>query len=358
MTAYDYGNARLRARRAALLRREHYAGLAGRDVPGLVTALAATSYGPQAGAAADDGGGKPELLNRIACDHLAAAFTGISGFYRGRARDVVTALLGRFDVHAMLAVLRARHHGTPPEAACALLVPAGRLSAETARQAAREPDLPAAARFLAARRLPDSDTATALVSAQRRYEIDTDLARVEETVARSAHARQVKVLAAAGPEAGPALAAIRRETDDLNLLLALRLREAAAGGAGAAGGEADGEAYLPGGAVPVPLLAAIRRAPARADVVAAAAPAHPSWRGPLAAWAEGGNLAALHAGLETERLRTQLRVLRSGDPLSAAPVVHYVLAHQAQARNLRLLAQAAVGAVSHEEAHSQLVTPI
>jgi len=365
MTGYDYGNARLRARRAALLRREHYAGLVGRDVTGLVTALAATSYRPQAEAAADDGSSssssssrKAELLNRIARDHLVAALTGISGFYRSRARDVVTALLGRFDVNAVLTVLRARHHGTPPEAACALLVPAGRLSAEIARQAAREPDLPAAARFLAARRLPDPDTAAALVSAQRRYEIDADLARVEKTVTRSAHAHQVTVLAAAGPEAGPAVAALRRETDDLNLLLALRLREAAAGGAGTTGGEGDRDAYLPGGVVPVPLLSVIRRAPARADVVTAAAPAHPSWRGPLAAWAKGGNLAALHAGLETERLRTQLRVLRSGDPLSAAPVVHYVLAHQAQARNLRLLAQAAVGAVSHEETRSQLVTPI
>jgi V/A-type H+/Na+-transporting ATPase subunit C len=358
VTGYDYGNARLRARRAALLRREQYAGLANRDLPGLVTALAATSYRPQAEAAADGGGGKPELLNRIARDHLIAALTGISGFYRGQAWDVVTALLGRFDVHAVLTVLRARHHGTPPEAACALLVPAGRLSAETTRQAAREPDLPAAARFLAARRLPDSDTAAALVSAQRRYEIDADLAHVEKTVTRSAHAHQITVLAAAGPEAGPALAALRRETDDLNLLLALRLREPAAGATGAAGGEGDGDAYLPGGAVPLPLLSAIRRAPARADVVAAAGPAHRAWHGLLGAWAESGDLAALHAGLESERLCTQLRVLRGGDPLSAAPVLHYVLAHQAQARNLRLLAQAAVGAVSHEEARCQLVTAI
>jgi len=353
VTGYDYGNARLRARRAALLRREQYADLAGRDLPVLVAALSVTSYRRQAEATADGRGGT-ESLNRIARDHLAAALADISGLYRGRARDVVTSLLGPFDVHAMLTVLRARHHGTPAEVACALPVPVGGLSAETALQAARAPDLPAAARFLAARRLPDPDTAAALVSAQRRYEIDADLAGVEKAVARSARAHQVAVLAAAGAEAGPATAAVRRETDDLNLLIALRLREAAADGSG----EADRDAFLPGGTVPLPLLAAIRRAPTRADSVAAAAPAHRAWHGLLAAWAEGGDLAALHSALETERLRTQLRALRGGDPLGAAPVLHYVLAHQAQARNLRLLAQAAAGAVSHDQARRQLVAPI
>jgi hypothetical protein len=35
-----------------------------------------------------------------------------------------------------------------------------------------------------------------------------------------------------------------------------------------------------------------------------------------------------------------------------------VLEHQAQARNLRLIAQAAAGALSHQEARRQLVAPI
>ena len=87
-------------------------------------------------------------------------------------------------------------------------------------------------------------------------------------------------------------------------------------------------------------------------------PAHQGWGGPLSDWSESGDLAALHAALEDERLRTQLRALRGGDPLGAAPVLHYVLAHQAQARNLRLLGQAAAGTVSHDQARRQLVTPI
>lgn len=350
MSGYDYGNTRLRARRAGLLRGEQYAALAGRDLPALVTALAATAYRPQAEAAQAD----LKSLNRIVHNHMVAALTGVGGFYRGRAREVIAALLGRFDLHTVLTVLRARHQGTPADTTSALLLPVGAINAQTARRAAREPDLPAAARFFAARRLPDVDTAAALLRAQLRYEIDGDLALVEETVARTARARQATVLAAAGPEAAQVTVAIRREADDLNLLLALRLRE---GGSDRSGG-GDREAYLPDGSVPPPVLRSIRHAPTRPDAVAAAAgPAHESWRGPLAAWSESGDLAALHAALEGERIRAQLLALRSGDPLGAAPVLHYVLAHQAQARNVRLLGQAAVGVVSHDQARRQLVAP-
>ena len=351
MTGYDYGNTRLRARRAGLLRAEHYAALAGRDLPALVAALAATSYRPQAEAAGAD----LRSLNRIVHDHMATALAGVGEFYRGHAKEVVAALLARFDLHAVLTVLRARHHGTPADAATALLIPVGTVSAQAARRAAREPDLPAAALFFATRRLPDVNTAAALLHARRRYEIDGDLAVVEEAVTRSARARQATVLAAAGPDAAQAAAAVRREVDDLNLMLALRLRE----GTPDASGAGDRVAYLPGGGVPAPVLHAIRQAPTRQDAVAAAGgPGHEPWRGPLASWSDGGDLAGLHAALEDERLGSHLRALRAGDPLAAAPVLHYVLAHQAQARNLRLLGQAATGAVRHDQARRQLVTPV
>jgi len=49
VTGYDYGSARLRARRRGLLRHEQYAGLLGRDGPGLLAGLAASSCLPQAG---------------------------------------------------------------------------------------------------------------------------------------------------------------------------------------------------------------------------------------------------------------------------------------------------------------------
>jgi vacuolar-type H+-ATPase subunit C/Vma6 len=344
MTGYDYGNARLRARRRALLRHEQYAGLLGRGGPELLVGLAASSYLPQAGAAEAATGGWLATLYRAAHDHLVAALTGVAGFYSGRARDVLAALLGRFDVHNTIALLRAAHHGTAagPE----LLIPAGRISPGTAREAAGQPDLPAAARLLAGRRLPDPGTAPVLLAAARRYELDTGLAAVEEAVTHAAWAHQLGVLRAAGPAAAEALAVLRREADDRNLLLALRLREPA--------GE---RRYLPGGTFPAARLAAAGQAPARAGALAALAPVRRAWQGPLTAWADGADLATLQAGLETARLRAECGRLRRGDPLGAATAAHYVLAHQAQARNVQLLAQAAAGVLTGDEVRHHLVMP-
>ena len=353
MTGYDYGNTRLRARRAALLRREHYATLLGRDLPGLLTALAATCYRPQAEAAAGASGGGLALLYRVADNHPGAALADVPGFYRGRAGNVVAALFGRFDVGNVVALLRAAHHRRAGDAARNALMLAGRLDPRTAGEAGAQPDLPAAARLLAGSRLPDPDSAAVLLAAARRYEVDTSLAAVEHAVASAARAHQLRVLTAAGAAAEPVAAALRRETDDLNLLLALRLREAA-------NGQATGNTespYLPGGTVPGGLLTAIRRAPARADVLAATAAAPGRWNSPLAAWADGAGLATLEVRLHTGRLRAELAVLRRADPLGAAPVLHHVLAHQAQTRNIRLLAQAAAGAIGHDTAQQHLITP-
>ena len=344
MTGYDYGNARLRARRPGLLRDEQYAGLLGRDGPELLVGLAASSYLPRAEAAQAATGGWLATLYRAAHDHLVAALTGVAGLYSGRAAEAVTALLGRFDLHNTLTLLRSAHHGTAPDPA--LLVPVGRLGAGTAREAAGQPDLPATARLLAGRRLPDPGTAPVLVAAARRYELDTGLAAVEQAVTHSAWAHQLGVLRAAGPAAGEALAALRREADDKNLLLALRLREP--------GSELQ---QLPGGTVPAGQLAAARRAPARAGVLAALAPVRRTWQGPLTAWADGGDLATLQAGLETGRLRAECGRLRHGDPLGAATAAHYVLAHQAQARNVQLLAQAAAGVLTQDDVRHHLVMP-
>jgi vacuolar-type H+-ATPase subunit C/Vma6 len=349
---YDYGNTRLHAREAGLLRGEQYLDLLGRDVAGLWAALAATDYRPQIQAATAAAGGTLEALHQLARDHLVAALAGIGEFYSGRSHDVVSALLGRFDVHGILTVLRARHHGLAPDAACRTLLPVGRLDLATAQAAARKPDLPAAAQFLAERGVTDPATATALRAARRRYDVDSDLSRVEATVARSAHAHQLEVLIRAGADADPALDALRREADDRNLLLALRLRETPGGRPG--GDRA--ETYLPGGTIAMSSLAAIQQAPTRTDALGAI-PTRAAWQGPLRTWRDGDDLAALHAELDTQRLRTDLRLLRRAGRQSAGGVLRHVLAHQAQARNLRLVAQVATGLLGEDEARRQLVLP-
>lgn len=348
MTGYDYGNARLRARRPGLLRHEQYAGLLGRGGPGLLAGLAAAAYLPPAEATGASSGGWRPTLRRAVHDQLVTALAGVAGFYSGRAGEVVTALLGRFDIHNTITLLRAAHHGNPVSPG--QLVPVGRIGAGTAREVAGQPDLPAAARLLAGRRLPDSGTAVVLLAAADRYELDTGLAGVEQAVTRSGWVHQLEALQTAGPAAGEALAAFGREADNRNLLLALRLRESA--GESGPGGASQ---QLPGGTLPAGQLAAVRQAPARSGVLAALAPLRRAWLAPLTRWADGGDLATLHTSLETARLRADCRWLRRGDPLGAATAAHYVLAHQAQARNVELLAQAAAGVLTLDDVRNHLV---
>jgi vacuolar-type H+-ATPase subunit C/Vma6 len=353
MTYYDYGNTRLRAREAALLRGEQYTGLLGRDLPGVLAGLASTAYRPHVDAVTAEGHRHLDALYRVARAHLVAALAGIPAFYRGRAHQVVAALFARFDVDAVLAVLRARHHGIAADLVGAGPPALGQVDPEILRQAARQPDLPAAAAFLAERGLPDPTTAVVLRKARHRYEVDTDLARFEAAVAHAAHAHQLSVLVRAGRDAEPALAAFRRETDDRNLLLALRLREAAID-QNARGERAEG--HLPGGVITGARLLTIAGAGSRAEVLAAL-PTGYGRRDCLRAWAEGGDLAALHTDLATERLRGDLRLLRRDGQAGAATVLRYLLAHQAQARNLRLIAQVAAGLLAEHEARRQLVMP-
>ena len=357
MTGYDYGNARLRARRAGLLRREQYAALAGRELPGLLAALAASGYQAQAEHAAST---RPlRLVERLVRERLAAALGDVAGFYRDQAATVVATIFGRFDVPNVLAVLRAAHQGGTAGLDGAALLPGGRLDVRTAREAASQPELPAAARLLAGRRLPDPDSAAVLLTASRHYQVDTSLAAVEHAVAWAGRAHQARVLAAAGPAAEPVTAVLWRETDDQNLLLALRLREAGQPPGVASGSGPGGGRFLPGGIVPDSQLGAIAGALARGDAVAVAeaGPAAARWGPALTAWADTGDLAALHDRLDAERLREDLRLLRAADPLGPAAVLYHVLAHQAQARNIRLLAQAAAGTISHDAARRQLIEP-
>lgn len=358
MTGYEYGNTRLRARRAALLRAEQYDALLGRDLPGLLAALGTTSYRPQVEVAAAASGGGLGLLYRVARDHLGAALADVAGFYRNRAGAVVAALFGRFDVHNVRALLRAAHHGCAGTVADAALVPVGRVDARVAGEAAAQPDLPATARALAARRLPDPDTAAVLLAASRQYEVNAGLGAVEHAVTSTARVHQLGVLTAAGVAAEPAAAALRRETDEENLLLALRARATADGPAWDDAPGQAGPPYLPGGTMPDGWFAAIQRAPARADVLAIAARGPGRWRSPLDAWAEGADLATLQAALDSRRLRAELRLLRRADPLGAAEALHHVLAHQVQARNIVLLSQAAAGVIDRDAARQHLIVPV
>ena len=138
---------------------------------------------------------------------------------------MVDALLSRFDVQNIIAVLRARSRpDTSVEEALAALTPVGWLVEPLAREILRPRELAGVVDLLA-HWMPDREQAGVLRAAFSEYERTDDLAALERAVLADHAARLAARLSSAGPTVQPA--AIRqRETDEHNLLVALRLRDA------------------------------------------------------------------------------------------------------------------------------------
>ena len=113
------GNTRLRARRPALLTPDRLAGLAGRDLPGLVADLRATAYGPHL--PADSRGSAPSAEpTRTAViaaigNRRREALRGVRAVYTGRAGEVIGVLLAGYDLADTLTLLRGAAHDLPDE---------------------------------------------------------------------------------------------------------------------------------------------------------------------------------------------------------------------------------------------------
>lgn len=333
---FEYGNTRLRARRVARLDAGQLAGLAGRDVAGMLTALADTDLHSEAEGAIARGGGARRLHEAIR-DHQARQLEQLRGFYDGAARELVDLLLARYDLHNVIALLRGVLRGGDPETTLLDIVPIGALQLSVAREIARQHEPPAAIALISGWSLPDAATAATVGAAYDAYERDGDLARLETAVTAAHAARVADALVRFGDEARDLREVLARRTDDANALTLLRLR--AALGDREIDRLPEAMEWLPGGSIaPERLDDALRQADH--DVTAAAlADAAPHLRGPLAAFQ--GDLPALERALDRQRLHGEIALLRRGDPLGVAVPIGYAAELEVEARNLRTIAEGA-----------------
>jgi V/A-type H+/Na+-transporting ATPase subunit C len=344
----SYGNTRLRARRGELLGEADYERLLGEDVDGLLGALEDTRYAPDVEAARGDDGLR--RLHRTIGSHLSRSLEEMRSFYADRARRLVDALLSRFDLHNVLAVLRAKAGMQRP--ADDALVRVGWLVEPLAGEILRENKLAAAVDLLA-RSTPDREQAGALRAAFREYEITEDLAALERTVVTDHLARTVAGLQAAGPDAATLLRFAQRAIDERNLLVALRLRDALASGAETE--PPPSATRLEGGSIPLAAFEQALAAPTAAAVVGGLADA--GWQPPLQRWAANGDLTALERDLERRCIADAASLFTTGDPLAIDVPIAFTAAKESEARNLRLLGEASVRGIDAEDVRRELLWP-
>lgn len=331
---YDFGNARVRARRAELLNGPRYRQLAALDVPGMVAALSETPYRPDLEAAATRHRGH-RLLDEALSANLARTLRELAGWYTGRAAAAVTLAVSRWDHRNLRAVLRGQMARRDPGEIRAALVPAGSLGAGVLTELAGQPGLRAAIDLMVAWGVPSRPVARAAAGALAGYEATGDFGALELAVERAAATRLAAALTAAEPEVARAL---RMEVDLANVVTAARLHAA---GAEAPGWDATdaAEHFLPGGSVPATQLARAASSEDRGAAIAALAGSVPAgWAPALARWAESGDPVALDNHLDAALTRSVAGMFATADPLGPAVPLAYVWAKENEVRNLRTIA--------------------
>lgn len=350
---FDYGNTRLRARRGAFLNVAAYERLLGEDIDGVLRALENTRYAPPAEAVRRLGG--LQALHLAVRSQLAGSLEQMRSFYSGRAGMLVEALLSRFDVQNVVSVLRARSHpDTPTEEALAALTPVGWLVEPLAREILRPRELAGAVDLLA-RWMPDREQAGVLRAAFSEYERTDDLAALERAVLADHAARLAGRLASAGPDGATLRRFGQRETDEHNLLVALRLRDAIA--SGAEGTPPPADTALAGGTIPPAALATMVRAAPATIVAAVGRLAGGIWQGALESWMTTADLNALQRAFERQALADATALFVIGDPLAIDVPLAFTTSAQVEARNLRLLGEAAARGIAAEVVRGELVWP-
>ena len=338
---FGYGNARLRARKADLLDRAGYETLIGKDVDVMLGALSETPYGPEVEAALTRHHGAQRLHEAVR-HHLARVLEEMRSFYKGRARELVGVLLSRWDLHNTVTLLRGEAIAPHTDDALLHVYPMGALDDALAREVARQNEFAAAVQLLVRWKLPDPETARGLRDAWPDYERTEDLPALEHAVTANWTARTAEVL---GDTAGDGAALRRffaRETDEKNLLVALRLREALRRGESGSLPVLEGHGvYLPGGSVKIARFDDAIRLPDVGNAAATLAAGHEGWRRPLERWARSGDLAGLQHELETRRVRDAVGLFATGDPLGVDIAIAYAVAKETEARNLRLIGEGA-----------------
>jgi vacuolar-type H+-ATPase subunit C/Vma6 len=168
--------------------------------------------------------------------------------------------------------------------------------------------------------------------------------------------RTTAALVAAGPDARTLLGVVRREIDEHNLLVALRLQDALASGAETE--PPPSATRLPGGSVPTAAFEVALRGPAATAVVRELGRlGDGTWLPPLRRWAASGDLPALEQELERRRIADASGLFIAGDPLAIDVPIAFTAAKQTEARNLRLLAEAGARGIDPEIVRHELLWP-
>ena len=351
---FEYGNTRLRVRRLDRMGAQQLAELMGRDVAGLLGALASTALGVEAEAALARGGGVRRLHGALRA-HEARELEAMRGFYSDAARELVDLMLARFDLHNLLVLLRGVLRGADEEHVLDDIIPVGAFTDLLAREIVRQHEPAAAVALLVGWELPDAVTARATVTAFAAFELDADLGRFESAIIAAHTGRVIRELDRFGNEAQVLRTSLARSVDETNVVALLRLRSAQSGREIST--LPDVAPWLPGGQISLVTLVSALRQPSDTEAAELLSASAAHLRAPLESWSRDGDVALTQRLMEQRRILDGIALFRRGDPVSIAIPIGYVAELELETRNLRVLAQGAALGTLPEELDRLLLLP-
>ncbi len=222
-TDVGYANARLRGMKANLLQRPFFDELIETpNVAGAVQVLQDTTYGPDLEQELIHGW-TAAVVDEALKDNIVRTFTKVFSFLDPTARDVLTVLLGRWDVQNIKTVLRGAHNSVALEQIKESLMPLGFISENELEALARLNDVGAIINTLATWEVP---YAAPLRKAYGDYVTTADLSDLELELDRFWAEYAEEQLDRRGENYEVAKRILATQIDVLNLVMVFRLLRA------------------------------------------------------------------------------------------------------------------------------------
>lgn len=344
MSAYDYGNARLRAMKSRLIDRRGYQELCAlTSLDSLIARLAQSVYGQAIEAALARHTGARVVME--ACrQHLASTLKRVRELFTGAPAKLVSVLLARWDLHNLRTILRGQEAGANPDALLEALVPAGELDENALRNMVRQARTAAATADLL--KIWNVDYAQSVRAAAAVLSRTHDWMSFEITLDSIFYERLRNGLSLEDKNEAMVALLLAREIDAVNLITALRLQQAVS--------SADPDLtryFLKGGGMKLARLVRIAQAANDAETLQLLQQTG------LAGDTGGGerlDLTIVQRGVERALASFAYSFFRR-DPLTIALAIAFIAAQIVEAANVRLLAQGLLVGMTRAEIEKNLI---
>lgn len=351
MGDYDYANARLRAARSRLFDARAYDEfLALTRVDDLISRLAHSDYEDAIKAALARYEGVRVVME--ACrTHPARRLREMRAWFDEEGARLVGVLLARWDLYNLKTILRGQNASVRPEEILEALSPAGELDESALRTLVSQPDPGATLDLLS---MWNAGYARAMRMAYADFLTTRDWSAFEMALDAIFYRHMFSALQRDGENAEAVRTFLAREIDTVNVMTALRLREAMppnTEGGGEGAGAQDAGRFPGGGTIVAEWLVNLTRIASDEEAL-----------GLLRATPMGAALAGIET-LDIPRIQRALEraFLQFGldffkrDPLSIATAIGFIAALSIEVRNLRILAQGLALNLDKQELRQELM---